>query len=92
MSDQDAVVEFLDLDDVVWLARRLLGEPPPIRDVGLLGSAVARPQTTVGGRDAYPVAHRPADTTRGPEGTRAPRLTEISTQPEAQGPPSRRRR
>ena len=47
-------VEFLDLDDVVDLARRLLGVPPPVRDVGLLGSAVARPQTTVGGEDAYP--------------------------------------
>lgn len=47
-------VEFLDLDDVLGLARRLLGDPPPVRDVGLLGSAVARPQTTVGGDDAYP--------------------------------------
>jgi death-on-curing protein len=47
-------VEFLDLDDVIGLARRLLGDPPPIRDVGLLGSAVARPQTTLGPEDAYP--------------------------------------
>ena len=47
-------VEFLDLDDAIELARRLLGEPPPIRDVGLLGSAVARPQTTVARNDAYP--------------------------------------
>lgn len=47
-------VEFLDLDDVLGLARRLLGNPPPIRDVGLLGSAVARPQTSIGGEDAYP--------------------------------------
>lgn len=47
-------VEYLDLDDVVGLAARLLGDPPPIRDVGLLGSAVARPQTVVGGQDAYP--------------------------------------
>lgn len=47
-------VEFLDLDDVIGLAQRLLGDPAPIRDVGLLGSAVARPQTTVGGDDAYP--------------------------------------
>jgi death-on-curing protein len=47
-------VEFLDLDDVIELARRLLGDPPPIRDIGLLGSAVARPQTTVGGVAAYP--------------------------------------
>lgn len=47
-------VDYLDLDDVLGLAARLLGTPVPIRDVGLLGSAVARPQTTVGGRDAYP--------------------------------------
>jgi len=46
-------VEHLDLDDVIDLARRLLGDPPPIRDVGLLGAAIARPQTTVGGEDAY---------------------------------------
>jgi death-on-curing protein len=47
-------VEFLELDDVIDLARMLLGSPPPIRDVGLLGSAVARPQATVYGEDAYP--------------------------------------
>lgn len=47
-------VEFLDLDDVIGLAIALLGDPAPIRDVGLLGSAVARPQTTAGGADAYP--------------------------------------
>ena len=47
-------VEYLDLDDVLALAERLLGNPVPLRDVGLLGSAVARPQTTVGGHDAYP--------------------------------------
>jgi death on curing protein len=51
MSD---AVEFLDLDDILELAIALLGDPPPIRDVGLLGSAVARPQTTVFGQDAYP--------------------------------------
>ena len=51
MSDP---VEFLDLDDVVDLATALLGDPVPIRDVGLLGSAVARPQTTAFGEDAYP--------------------------------------
>ncbi len=47
-------VEFLDLADVLSLASALLGDPPPIRDIGLLGSAVARPQTTVFGHDAYP--------------------------------------
>lgn len=47
-------VEFLDLDDLIDLARLLLGDSPRIRDVGLLASAVARPQTTIGGEDAYP--------------------------------------
>lgn len=47
-------VEYLDLDDLIELATRLLGDPPPIRDIGLLGAAVARPQTTVFGDDAYP--------------------------------------
>ena len=49
-------IEYLDLDDVLALATRLLGDPPPVRDVGLLGSAVARPQTTVGGQHAYPTS------------------------------------
>jgi death on curing protein len=47
-------VEFLELDDVIDLAIALFGDPPPTRDVGLLGSAVARPQTTLFGDDAYP--------------------------------------
>jgi death-on-curing protein len=51
MSDP---TEYLDLGDLVDLARSLLGDPPPIRDIGLLGSAAARPQTTAFGEDAYP--------------------------------------
>lgn len=47
-------VEYLDLDDLLELATLLLGDPPPVRDLGLLGSAVARPQTTAFGEDAYP--------------------------------------
>ncbi len=47
-------VEFLDLDDVLDLATALLGDPPPIADIGLLGSAVARPRTIAFGHDAYP--------------------------------------
>ena len=47
-------VEYLDLDDLIDLARALLGDPPPIRDVGLLGSAAARPQAAAFGQDAYP--------------------------------------
>ncbi len=51
MSDP---VEYLNLDDLIELAQRLLGDPAPIRDLGLLGSAAARPQTTAFGADAYP--------------------------------------
>ncbi len=46
-------VEFLDLDDAIDLAIALLGNPAPVRDLGLLGSAVSRPQTTAFGVDAY---------------------------------------
>ncbi len=47
-------IEYLDLDDLIELTILLLGEPAPIRDIGLLGSAAARPQTTAFGEDAYP--------------------------------------
>ena len=49
----DAGVDVLDLDDVLMIAGLVLGDPVPIRDVGLLGSAVARPQTSAFGEDAY---------------------------------------
>jgi len=47
-------VEYLDLDDLLALATALLGHPAPIRDIGLLGSAAARPRTSAFGVDAYP--------------------------------------
>ena len=47
-------VEYLELEDVVALAAILFGDTPPIRDIGLLGSAVARPRTSAFGQDAYP--------------------------------------
>jgi death-on-curing protein len=50
----DRPVEYLDLDDLLDLAERLLGPSPPIRDIGLLGAAVSRPQTSAFGADAYP--------------------------------------
>lgn len=46
-------VEYLSAEDLVELARRLLGDPPPIRDMGLLGAAAARPQASAFGEDAY---------------------------------------
>lgn len=53
MSPLEQPVDYLDVDDMLALARLLLGDPPPVRDVGLLGSAAARPATTVFGEDAY---------------------------------------
>jgi len=47
-------VEYLDLDDLITLATALLGDPAPLRDIGLLGSAAARPRTNAFGVDAYP--------------------------------------
>jgi death-on-curing protein len=45
-------VEYLSLDDILGLVRALgVG---PVRDVGLLDSAVARPQSSAFGEDAYP--------------------------------------
>lgn len=46
---------YLALEDVLYIASRL-GKPRP-RDLGLVESAVARPQTTVFGDDAYPDLH-----------------------------------
>ena len=45
---------FLDLDDLLHIAYRVLGEPATVRDTGLLQAALARPQSTAGGQDAYP--------------------------------------
>lgn len=46
-------LRFLEIDDILNLGRRLLGDPVPVRDMGLLSSAVLRPQTTFGGDYAY---------------------------------------
>lgn len=48
-----AEVEYLDTDDLVDLATSLFGHPAPIRDLGLLGSAAARPSASAFGDDAY---------------------------------------
>jgi death-on-curing protein len=44
-------VEYLDLEDLLHLVR-LLGVGP-VRDIGLLDSAVARPRSSAFGEDAY---------------------------------------
>jgi death on curing protein len=47
------VTEYLELEGVLELAD-LLFSSRPVRDMGLLGSAVERPQTSAFGEDAYP--------------------------------------
>lgn len=49
-----STVEYLDAEDLLELTRRLLGDPPPVRDLGLLGASAARPQASAFGEDAYP--------------------------------------
>lgn len=46
------MIEYLDLEDVLGLADLLFGSRP-VRDMGLLGSAVERPQASAFGEDAY---------------------------------------
>ena len=48
------MTEYLDLDDLLAAAQAALGGPADVRDVGLLQSAVARPQATAFGEEAYP--------------------------------------
>jgi death on curing protein len=45
---------YLDLEDLLYVAERALEAPPKVRDIGLLNSAVARPQTVAFGVVAYP--------------------------------------
>ncbi len=52
MSRGDTEVEYLDLEDLLALTRAL--GAGPVRDLGLLDSACARPRSTAFGADAYP--------------------------------------
>lgn len=51
---------FLELDDLLHIARRTLGTDPVVRDHGLLESALARPQASAFGQDAYPTLDQKA--------------------------------
>jgi death-on-curing protein len=53
-------VIFLDLESLLHLAARTLGGDPAVRDYGLLESALARPQASAFGEDAYPDTHQKA--------------------------------
>ena len=51
------MIDYLDLEDLVEVARRAVGEDVAVRDHGLLESALARPRASVFGQDAYPDVH-----------------------------------
>jgi death on curing protein len=44
----------LERDDVLRVSAWIFGGSPPVKDIGLVESAVFRPRTTVFGEDAYP--------------------------------------
>jgi death-on-curing protein len=47
-------VIYLTLPELLHVAERALGSEPLVRDIGLLESALARPQASAFGSDAYP--------------------------------------
>jgi death-on-curing protein len=51
------VTEYLDLDDLLEIAREAVGGDVSVRDYGLLESALARPSASAFGQDAYPDLH-----------------------------------
>lgn len=44
---------YLDVEDLLHIATRTLGQVPQVRDLGLLGASAARPQTNVFGHEPY---------------------------------------
>jgi death-on-curing protein len=51
------VTEFLDLEDLLDIARVAVGNDVVVGDYGLLESALARPRASVFGQDAYSDLH-----------------------------------
>ncbi len=51
------MIEYLDLDDLLEIARAAVDDDVAVRDYGLLASALARPRASVFGQDAYPDLH-----------------------------------
>lgn len=48
------MTEYLDLDDLLAAAEAAVGSRADVRDIGLLQAAVARPQASAFGNEAYP--------------------------------------
>ncbi len=54
------MTRFLTLEEALRVAEAVIGSTPLLRDVGLVESALARPQTSLFGDDAYPSLHEKA--------------------------------
>jgi len=54
------VIRYLTLDDILRIADAAVGDAVIVRDIGLLQSALARPQASAFGQDAYPTLHEKA--------------------------------
>lgn len=48
---------YLNRDDIIAISMRVSEGRPMLRDVGLLDSAIGRPQSSAFGQDAYPTLH-----------------------------------
>ncbi len=53
-------IRYLELDDLLHIARAAVGPEVAVRDMGLLQSALARPRASAFGEDAYPTLHAKA--------------------------------
>jgi death-on-curing protein len=51
------MTEYLTMDDLLDIAPGAIGQDVLVRDYGLLEAAVARPQASAFGQDAYPDLH-----------------------------------
>ena len=51
------MTDYLDLEDLLEIAREAVGRDVVVGDYGLLESALARPRASVFGQDAYPDLH-----------------------------------
>ena len=51
------MTDYLDLEDLLEIARAAVGKDVEVRDYGLLESVLARPRAAVFGQDAYPNLH-----------------------------------
>jgi death on curing protein len=51
------VTDYLDLEDLLEIARAAVGSDVVVRDYGLLESALARPRASAFGQEAYPDLH-----------------------------------